>query len=244
MTSSVTILPNEIQQVRHEFFAERGLPDWLPYAHQAIMLDLWDQHGAFLVTTGTGTGKTQAALAPVLRGGESAVFIYPTNALAHDQVTAMKTFAEKMRYRAFVFPDDEDKPGLLEADVILFQVTSGSLDTLMERYRHRVSKGTALKEHLALGKKQLILLTNFDTLYLIETGRYRDSLLIFKALERCSTLVVDEFHLYRGLELAHALFIAVWAQTNNVFHDRIVFLSATPDTTTASLLDALFDPKQ
>ncbi|MCP4538312.1 MAG: hypothetical protein GY832_14340, partial [Chloroflexi bacterium] len=45
-------------------------------------------------------------------------------------------------------------------------------------------------------------------------------------------------------ELAHALFIAVWAQTNNVFHDRIVFLSATPDTTTASLLDALFDPKQ
>jgi ATP-dependent helicase YprA (DUF1998 family) len=73
---------------------------WTPYAHQArAFARLTSAHGhtpqPTLITTGTGSGKTEAFLYPVLdhcrrernvrRTGIKAVFLYPMNALATDQ---------------------------------------------------------------------------------------------------------------------------------------------------------------
>ncbi|WP_432069829.1 DEAD/DEAH box helicase [Streptomyces sp. AA1529] len=74
-------------------------PDWTPYRHQA---KAWERLSTLrgpaeptLVTTGTGSGKTESFLMPVLdhcrrerargRAGVKAVLLYPMNALATDQ---------------------------------------------------------------------------------------------------------------------------------------------------------------
>ena len=50
-------------------------------------------------------------------------------------------------------------------------------------------------------------------------------LALFQAFE---TIVFDEFHLYNGVELAHALFLIFLAQRMGAFQ-RVVLLSATPN---------------
>ncbi|MEV0122672.1 DEAD/DEAH box helicase [Streptomyces sp. NPDC050703] len=78
----------------------RRTDGWAPYAHQArAFARLTTRNGhtpePTLVTTGTGSGKTESFLYPVLdhcarertagRNGIKAVFLYPMNALATDQ---------------------------------------------------------------------------------------------------------------------------------------------------------------
>jgi len=60
------------------------------YPHQAIMLDEWQNHNAFLLETKTGSGKTTAAALPVLVNKESAMFVYPTNQLIADQQRSIR----------------------------------------------------------------------------------------------------------------------------------------------------------
>lgn len=77
--------------------------DWMPYAHQAKAFErLSTLHGPArptLITTGTGSGKTESFLYPILdhcrrekqRGvlGVKAVLLYPMNALAADQTNRL-----------------------------------------------------------------------------------------------------------------------------------------------------------
>ncbi|MEU9126116.1 DEAD/DEAH box helicase [Streptomyces sp. NPDC048506] len=82
------------------FLDWRRTDGWVPYAHQAKAFERLSSAGSrtpqpTLVTTGTGSGKTESFLYPVLdhcareraagRAGVKAVFLYPMNALATDQ---------------------------------------------------------------------------------------------------------------------------------------------------------------
>lgn len=82
-----------------DFFAHISLP-FPPYAHQAIAYQRLgnDKPKATLVATGTGSGKTECFLYPILNHcaasslpGVKAIVIYPMNALATDQA---KRFAD------------------------------------------------------------------------------------------------------------------------------------------------------
>src|SRR5437588_1372328 len=86
---------------RHLEWVSRGKDGqpWTPYEHQADAFErLSTRHGPAeptLVTTGTGSGKTESFLMPILDhcqrerkrgvGGVKAVLLYPMNALATDQ---------------------------------------------------------------------------------------------------------------------------------------------------------------
>ena len=76
------------------------------------------------------------------------------------------------------------------------------------------------------GNKTKIIFTNPDILFLIFALRYRAEALA--SLQGYQTLVVDEFHLYQGVEFAHALFMVHLARHLGMF-ERVVLLSATPD---------------
>ncbi|MGI6604028.1 MAG: DEAD/DEAH box helicase [bacterium] len=65
------------------------------------MWDKWNQHSSFLLTAKTGTGKTRAAMLPILKHGEYAVAIYPTNELLRDQVRAVSLFAKDEGGKSF-----------------------------------------------------------------------------------------------------------------------------------------------
>jgi hypothetical protein len=62
-----------------------------------------------------------------------------------------------------------------------------------------------------------------------------------EALRRYQTLIVDEFHLYQGVELSHALIMVALARGLGMFR-RLVLLSATPSPEVATLLERAVAP--
>ncbi|GAA0410943.1 DEAD/DEAH box helicase [Streptomyces luteireticuli] len=104
----------------------RRTDGWVPYAHQArafARLTSKDGHipQPTLVTTGTGSGKTESFLYPVLdhcarertagHNGVKAVFLYPMNALATDQAARINEllteYSELNRVRAGLYIGDK-----------------------------------------------------------------------------------------------------------------------------------------
>jgi len=245
------IQPYALPQVRHPFYEQRKQdhPDcavaqsgWHPYVHQAVLFDDWRKHDAFLLTTKTGSGKTQAAALPVIANGESAFFVYPTNALIKDQQRSIIELSRGMGWKHYVYQagEDLDKLAFNRADVVLLRVDADNLET-MRRDGYFRTKGQALLDLLNLGKPTIVL-TNPDTLFLILTLRYGNAMAVFKSLSQFQTLVVDEFHLYGGVELAHLLFMLHYCRSEGFFSGRTVLLSATPDEQTGKLLNQVIAP--
>jgi len=150
------------------------------YKHQIEALAKGQEKQSFVVTTGTGSGKSLSFFIPlvdaILKGKESdstqktrAIVIYPMNALANSQLEELGKFLVD-------FPADE-KP---------FTVA---------RYTGQESK--AERERIANNPPD-ILLTNFMMLELILT-RYED--VDRRVVDNCKGLeflILDELHTYRG----------------------------------------------
>ena len=245
------IQPYALPQVRHPFYEQRKQihPDcaaarsgWHPYVHQAVLFDDWHSHDAFLLTTKTGSGKTQAAALPVIANGESAFFVYPTNALIKDQQRSIIELVRGMGWKPYVYQAGEafDKLAFNRADVVLLRVDADNLEK-MRRDGYFRTKGQTLLDLLNLRPRTLVL-TNPDTLFLILALRYGNAMAVFKSLSQFQTLVVDEFHLYGGVELAHLLFMLHYCRSEGFFSGRTVLLSATPDERIGELLDQVIAP--
>ncbi|MBC8492356.1 MAG: type I-D CRISPR-associated helicase Cas3', partial [Chloroflexi bacterium] len=245
------IHPYAICRVRHPYYEQRKSdhPDceaaqsgWHPYIHQAMLFDEWNKHDAFLLTTKTGSGKTQAAALPVVANRESAVFIYPTNALIEDQQRSILKLIEGFGWTPYVYRagGEFDKVAFNQADVLLVRVDADNLEEMRRLSRFR-TKGQTLLDILNLGRPTIVL-TNPDTLFLILALRYGEGMAVFESLRQYHTLVVDEFHLYGGVELAHLLFMLHYCHASGFFSGRTVLLSATPDEGIGKLLDAIITP--
>lgn len=206
-------------------------------AHQAQCLHLAAEPRV-LVEAPTGGGKTWAGAAPLVDGsverGEGAIFVYPTNALADDQVGSL---ADVLR-RTGCVPANVARDGSVDepaADVLLWRVHAGVVDEIQERLGGR-TRGQALSRLLErLPLKPIWLVTNPDTLYLLCTARYALSPQIWSRLAAARTLVLDEFHLYRGPPLVRALaMIELARQLLGV--ERVRLLSATTPDSVRDLL--------
>jgi len=239
-----------LSRVRHPYYEQRKVayPDcaasqsgWHPYIHQAVLLDEWHEHDAFLLTTKTGSGKTQAAALPVIANKESAFFIYPTNALVEDQQRSILKLAAGLGWRPYVYQAGQefDKVAFNRADVLLVRVDADNLEQIRRMSRFR-TKGQTLLDILNLGGPTIVL-TNPDTLFLILALRYGEGMAVFESLSQYRTLVVDEFHLYGGVELAHLLFMLYYCRANGFF-GRTVLLSATPNEDVDELLIEVLAP--
>ncbi len=148
------------------------------YLHQseAIAELLSPAARSVVVTTGTGSGKTEAFLLPVIqnaiedatsfkKSGLTAILVYPMNALANDQEQRISDYLGK----------------------------SGFTFVRVEKY----DRGTpqAKREELRQNPPH-ILLTNYMMLeYLLVRPADREGIF---ANHRCRFLVLDEVHTYRG----------------------------------------------
>lgn len=148
------------------------------YLHQsdAIQHLLSAQASPLVVTTGTGSGKTECFLLPVIqnaiedavrfkRSGLTAILVYPMNALANDQEARIRDYLE----------------------------SSGHRHVSVARY----DRSTKQEERARLRKDPpRILLTNYMMLeYLLVRPADRDGLF---QNHRCRFVVLDEVHSYRG----------------------------------------------
>ncbi|GGV07120.1 helicase [Streptomyces litmocidini] len=166
--------------------------DFQPYAHQAesfVRLSSKDGHRPepTLVTTGTGSGKTESFLIPVLdhcrrereagRAGIKAILLYPMNALAGDQAQRLGD--------------------LLDQDARLSEVTAGLY------IGEASSRGTSPYGRVMVDRAEIrrnppdILITNYKMLDLL-LQRQQDTPLWGDA--DLTYIVIDEFHTYDGAQ--------------------------------------------
>jgi hypothetical protein len=148
------------------------------YRHQSAALRrlLGSDPGPVVVTTGTGSGKTECFLLPVIQNaiddaarfkqsGITAILVYPMNALANDQEQRITQYLED----------------------------SGHTYVNVARYDRSTKEAdrARLRAH-----PPHILLTNYMMLeYLLVRPSDRDALF---ANHRCRFVVLDEVHTYRG----------------------------------------------
>ncbi len=185
-------------------YAGKPVFDWLekdfvPHAHQARAFErlTGDEPKSTLIATGTGSGKTECFLYPVLEHcrqqraagklGIKAILIYPMNALATDQ--ASRLAKEILTRPAFagisagLYVGDE--PG--EKSTSVRQLDDGRYTVITERDRLREEPPD-------------ILLTNYKMLDFLLI-RARDSVLWrHNAPDTLRFLVVDELHTFDGAQ--------------------------------------------
>ncbi len=208
----------------------------LLYPHQAAVLDSWERRDSFLVVTKTGTGKTISAVLPVLKYRQRAICVYPTNELIRDQVRNIAGVAEREGLKVCIQTPETTAEEYASADVILVHIDAHVLEAWCQK-RHWREKWRALRELLEADKPKIVL-TNPDILFLIFALRYHAEPLA--ALPGYHALIVDEFHLYSGVELAHALFMLHLGRSLGAF-GKIVLLSATPAPEVNDYLNRVLD---
>lgn len=175
-------------------------PPYPPYAHQATA---WSRLTTFdlgpdkprplptLVTTGTGSGKTEAFLYPILdhvlrahdRGitGTKALVLYPMNALANDQALRL----------AKLIADPAN--GLTGVTAALYTGEEGPQRTKVS------DKGLITDHGIVQDTAPDILLTNYKMLDQLLL-REKDQDIWRQSAESLTYLVLDEFHTYDGAQ--------------------------------------------
>lgn len=214
------------------------------YQHQAATIDAYDSGKNILLGTKTGSGKTAAALFPIIKNGHSAVFIYPTNALIKNQLSSIyKTLTNILDKKVFIRNESRIELGLkstslAEADICIHVINREALEGCSH-------KGELIQSILHDSVKQTIVLTNPDTLFAMLSLSYREHLNVVRALERYNTIVVDEFHMYHGVQLANIIYMLKFAEKliPNSFQ-RKIFLSATSEDDLELLLEDTFNVKK
>lgn len=174
-------------------------PTWSPYDHQVKawyrLSTLNKKPESTLITTGTGSGKTESFLYPILdycykqrkRYGIKVIILYPMNALATDQ-------AERI---AKIIYDDNRLKGKITAGLFIGEGKDNkSFPTLMGA-KHIIENRETI-----LSSPPDILLTNFKMLdYALMKSTYQD--LWSGNLQDSSLfqfLVLDELHTYDGAQ--------------------------------------------
>lgn len=209
------------------------------YQHQCALLDAWEQRDAFILVTKTGSGKTAASTLPVIYHKESAVFVYPTNALIADQERSILSLLEREGVSVRVLSPDNVDEKFGGEDYHLIRIDAHRLEEFRVAMKLR-DKGSALLR-LIQPSRPKILLINPDLLYLIFSLKYRRaSPELMAHFQAYRTVVFDEFHLYSGVELAHALFLIHLVRQFGGF-SRVVLLSATPSPEVLNLLNKLLE---
>lgn len=143
------------------------------HQHQADAVRIAARGESYVLTTGTGSGKSLSYIVPivdrVLRDGSGkgvrAIVVYPMNALANSQVNELEKFLgkehPKVEFKRYTGQESRD-----ERDAIL-------------------------------GRPPDILLTNYVMLELILT-RPRERTSLIASARNLAFLVLDELHTYRG----------------------------------------------
>ncbi len=171
----------QAEGVLHPELANNIFSQFALHKHQTEALRLADAGRSFIVTSGTGSGKSLAFLGSILNGlfkmpsrkkGIKAVIVYPMNALINSQEKAL----------------EEDYKGRYE------KVTGHPFPLSFGKYTGQSKENARLDIHT---DPPDILLTNYMMLELLLT-RGSDSALKASLYENLRWLAFDELHTYRG----------------------------------------------
>ncbi len=170
------------------------------YAHQEEAIRKIEKGRSVVITTGTGSGKTESFLFPILNElvgevengvkdvGIRAIFLYPMNALVNDQMDRVRNILRAFPEIKFGFFTGETKPKVTEAG----------------RSRFGEENDTVIPDNELISREEIrnspphILFTNYSMLeyLLIRPNDYA----VFESgrLNNWKFVVLDEAHTYCG----------------------------------------------
>lgn len=159
-----------------ELFRDREGQSFRLYAHQEQAIRTAKRHEPYILTTGTGSGKSLTYLIPIVdhvlrnqpeRASVRAIIVYPMNALINSQLESIRRLVENV-------------PGR-------FPVT-------FERYTGQESDD---EKQRIQDNPPHVLLTNYVMLELMMT-RVHERVFVDRAVAELEFLAIDELHTYTG----------------------------------------------
>lgn len=190
-------LAEELREILDEQFAGNPFHEHQERAIRAIIRGQQDDAVPHtVVATGTGSGKTESFLVPVLHEcltrtgvGIKALLIYPMNALANDQLIRIADWTEGTditfgTYVGSTPPNDWN--------------VEGGVDKLRRHDGHLVTRQEMQDS------PPDILLTNYIMLDYMLT-REREAHMFEQSADSLTYLVLDEIHTYRGTKAIHLM---------------------------------------
>jgi len=187
------------------------------YAHQekGICSILNNQHT--IISTGTGSGKTETFLVPIFahslqstKPGVKALIIYPMNSLAGDQIERIRKAVQNTH--------------------ITFALYTGATPTNTASEEER--KAAAVNEHIS--RKEIranlpdILITNFVMLERM-LMRQEDISIFVQSSQTLRYVVFDELHSYTGSKAAHIKFLL--ARLNHYLTSKPIYIGTSATLT-------------
>jgi superfamily II DNA/RNA helicase len=169
------ILANEFN---HIFYDEKG-HSWSIYKHQTEAIKKGNEGEGFIVTSGTGSGKSLTYISTIFnhlfknpnKPGIKAIIVYPLNALINSQEAALKGFEENYKKK-----------------------TGENFPFTYAKYTGQEKQDDRDK---VIANSPDILLTNYMMLELLMV-RKADEGLRNSFLDNIKFLVFDELHIYKG----------------------------------------------
>ena len=206
-----------------------------PYEHQAKSWKALRDGKSIVVTSGTGSGKTECFMYPVIgdlceqgrTNAIQAIFLYPLNALMEDQKQRLSSYCQPSGLRFAVYngstpeyrPDQEPLP---------CEVAT----------RHEI------RDLRGLGTRPQILLTNPSMLEYILV-RKKDQQMLQESAGKLRWIVIDEAHTYSGSSAAElSLQIKRILEAFNVTASQVRFACTSAAHSAASSRSMLYTPSQ
>lgn len=184
--------------------------DLHPYKHQLASLEVahetrkdLDAQPAIVVTAGTGAGKTESFLFPLLErlwtqppipdGGVSAILLYPMNALVNDQVDRLNKWLDgQNRVNFFHFTSETPENAKIADERNIQEASEWRFRTRQQARGWEDVKGKKIED--GTGPQPQILVTNYSMLeYML--CRPQDAVFFGCNLR---VIVLDEAHIYTG----------------------------------------------
>lgn len=193
---------NKLEKIREMKALEAGkeFRPFIPFKHQAESWKTLAEGKSIVVTSGTGSGKTECFMYPVLSdlyeqgrtNAIEAIFLYPLNALMEDQKKRLSEYCEATGLHFAVYNGDTPEYRADGRDEIL-------ANEVVTRDEIRDSKNQ--------GTRPEILLTNPSMLEYVLV-RQKDQDMLKQSAKKLRWIVIDEAHSYSGsaaVELAYQI---------------------------------------
>jgi ATP-dependent helicase YprA (DUF1998 family) len=207
-------------------FKEGEMDTFKLYDHQVQAIKQVQAKNNLVITTGTGSGKTEAFLYPILNEiikeikagnktkGIRAFFLYPLNALINDQMNRLREILKFYPEITFGFFTGETKN---KNGKITFQSEPEDLQLPNE-----IKTREQLRE-----SPPHILFTNFSMLEYLLIRPTDDALLKQEAMSNWRFMVLDEAHTYRGSLAIEISLLIKRLVINANKHPQFILTSAT-----------------
>ncbi len=188
-------LPTEIKTA----LGNQGITNLLPFQIESLKA-YQNTNDNMLISAGTGRGKTEAILVPLITklhkqnnpGTLKAIFIMPLVALANDQADRIEKFLGKMNITSFKYHGDvsaSKKKGFFRQPADVLITTPESLQSMLRRDQQFTRK-------------------------------------LFSSVE---DIVIDEVHYFLPSQRGHHLYNSLWLMDKTLCKFRVMSLSATID---------------